>query len=92
MESQYSSEEGNRLLNIIKITFPFQTANNEPELVTGILLYYLPDKHTTLYVHRDSRDIYSFINLEANCGWVVNATPTVVLPPEKRPGTHCAGG
>ena len=39
-----------------------------------------------------SRDItYSFFNLGARWGWVVNATPRPLYPRE-RLGTHCIGG
>jgi len=34
--------------------------------------------------------LYSFFNLGARCGWVVNATPRPLYPQE-RPGTHCTG-
>ena len=36
-------------------------------------------------------DLYSFFNLGARLGWVVNATPRPPYPRE-RPGTHCTGG
>jgi hypothetical protein len=35
--------------------------------------------------------LYSFFNLCAKWGWVVNATPRQLYPRE-RPGTHCIGG
>jgi hypothetical protein len=35
--------------------------------------------------------LYSFFNLEATWGWVVNATPRPLYPRE-RPGTHSTGG
>jgi len=35
--------------------------------------------------------LYSFPNLSARWGWVVNATPRPLYP-RKRPGTHCIGG
>ena len=35
--------------------------------------------------------LYSFFNLGAGWGWVVNATPRPLYPRE-RPGTHCTGG
>jgi len=42
-------------------------------------------------VQRRSRGIlYSFFNLGARWGWVVNATPRPLYPRE-RPGTHCIG-
>ena len=35
--------------------------------------------------------LYSFLNLGASWGWVVNATPRQLYPRE-RPGIHCIGG
>jgi len=35
--------------------------------------------------------LYSFLNLDARCGWVINATPRTLYPWE-RPGTRCTGG
>ena len=35
--------------------------------------------------------LYSFFNLGARCGWMVNVTPRPLYPQE-RPGTHCIGG
>jgi len=35
--------------------------------------------------------LYSFFNLGATWGWVVNATPQPLYPLE-RPSTHCVGG
>jgi hypothetical protein len=40
---------------------------------------------------RGSRELYSFFNLSARWGWVVNVTPRPLFPRE-RPGTHCIGG
>ena len=39
---------------------------------------------------KGSRGIYSFFNLGARWGWVVNETPRPLYP-RKRPGTHCIG-
>ena len=36
--------------------------------------------------------LYSFFNLRAKWGSVVNATPQALCPPGKRPGTHYVGG
>jgi hypothetical protein len=35
--------------------------------------------------------LYSFFNLGAGCGWVIDVTPWPLYPRE-RPGTHCIGG
>ena len=35
--------------------------------------------------------LYSFLNLGTRWGWVVNATPRPLYPPERH-GTHCTGG
>jgi hypothetical protein len=36
-------------------------------------------------------ELYSFLNLGAGGGWVVNITPQPLYPRE-RPGTHCVVG
>jgi hypothetical protein len=41
---------------------------------------------------RRNIQLSSFFNLGAILVWVVNAMPPAVLPPGKRPGTHCIGG
>jgi len=40
---------------------------------------------------RGRRGIAQFFNLGARWGWVVNATPRPLYPPERR-RTHCIGG
>jgi hypothetical protein len=37
-------------------------------------------------------ELYSFFNLGARWGTVVNATPSTLYHPEKGAGTHCTGG
>jgi hypothetical protein len=46
----------------------------------------------TMKAQRGNKGIaYSFFNLGARLGWVVNATPRPIDPRE-RPSTHCIGG